>query len=135
MNLYDKDDGFKTFTVAKANLLLPEIIATTKKTIDHLEKIKQNFEREKETGGLFDKGQLEEETARVLQMWSEEIVEFGVYPKGYFTVDFKTSIPDTLLCWTYGEEEILHTHKIYETFKERKPIQDKKLLGFEESLN
>ncbi len=40
-----------------------------------------------------------------------------------------------LLCWTYGEEEITHVHKIYETFKDRTLIKDEELLGFEESIN
>ena len=135
MNLYDKDDGFATFTIAEANGLLPKIIGVTEAAANALEKLKQEFEVNKAIDAESAQEHLDEETGEVLQNWSDQVVELGVYPKGYFTVDFKTEIPNMLLCWTYGEEEITHAHKIYETFKDRTPIKDEELLGFEESIN
>ncbi|MFQ5603242.1 MAG: DUF2203 family protein [bacterium] len=135
MNLYDKDDGFKQFTLLEANRLLPKINETTKYAVEELEKITQAFETSKILDEDSAQHQFEIETADILQQWTEDMIRLGVYPKGYFTVDFKTSIPDTLFCWTFGEKEVTHTHKVYENFKRRVPIRDKKLSGFEDSLN
>lgn len=135
MNLYDKDDGFKIFTLKEANALLPKIIEITEQTVMELEQIKQRLEVEK----IVDEDEaylhFESESNLILEEWAEHMVELGVYPKGYFTVDFKSPIPDTLFCWTYGEEKISHTHKIYQSFKDRIPINDENILGFEQSLN
>jgi hypothetical protein len=135
LNLYDKDDGFKRFTIDEANALLPEIIAATEEAATSLETLKHQVQTEKLINPNFAEEQFEQEALDVLQYWSEQMVELGVYPKGYFTVDFKSIVPDTLLCWTYGENEIGHTHKINESFKDRIPIRNRKLLGFEDSVN
>lgn len=132
MNLYDKDDGFRTFTLNEANALLPKIIAATERTLIQLEHIREQRQAD---GLAAPVDEYDEETAEILQSWSAEMVKLGVYPKGFFTVDFKSHIPDTLLCWTFGETEIGHVHKIYESFKDRVAIKDKKLLGFEDSIN
>jgi hypothetical protein len=135
MNLYDKDDGFRSFTLAQANALLPEIINITEETVRLLDEVKTNFESEKIIDEVSAQDQFETESAIILQEWAEDIVALGVYPKGYFTVDFKSPIPDTLFCWTYGEKLITHTHKVYESFKDRVPIRDESIPGFEQSLN
>lgn len=135
MNLYDKDDGFKRFTLEEANALLPEVITVTERTIQLLEMAKTNFEAEKSIDLKAAQTKFDSETADILDDWSRKIVALGGYPKGYFTVDFKSPIPDTLFCWTMGETMVTHTHKIYESFKDRIPIQDKPKLGFEQSLN
>ncbi len=132
MNLYDKDDGFRTFTLNEANALLPKIIAVTEQTIIQLERIQEQRQAD---GLAAPVDEHDEETAEILQHWSAEMVKLGVYPKGFFTVDFKSHVPDTLLCWTYGEREISHTHKIFESFKDRAAIKDKRLLGFEDTIN
>ena len=31
--------------------------------------------------------------------------------------------PELLYCWTYGEEHIAHTHKVWENFSHRRPIE------------
>ena len=135
MNLYDKDDGFKCFTLDEANAFLPDVIAVTQEAASELEKFRREFEAEKPVDRTGAQGKFKRETARILESWSEKVVALSVYPKGYFTVDFKTHIPDTLFCWTFGEREISYTHKIYETFKERRSIQDSKLVGFDDALN
>ncbi|MFQ5769750.1 MAG: DUF2203 family protein [bacterium] len=135
MNLYDKDDGFRCFTLNEANSLIPIISAATEDTVIALEEVQDQLEDEQVIDIENAQNQFEQETALILQRWSQQMVELGVYPKGYFTVDFKSPIPDTLFCWTFGETEISHTHKIYENFKNRMPIQNEEMLGFEESLN
>jgi hypothetical protein len=132
MNLYDKDDGFRVFRLDEANALLPEIITATEEALIELEETREQRRNE----GLEDQAdEYDEETAEILQKWSAAMVKLGVYPKGFFTVDFKSYVPDTLLCWTYGEQEVGFTHKIYENFKDRAVIKDKRLLGFEGSIN
>jgi len=129
MNLYDKDDGFRSFTLDEANQLLPTIIAITEEYMRELEKAKETLD----DGD--DNERLTLKSTEILTEWSQEIVDLGVYPKGYFTVDFKSTVPDTLLCWTYGESAIIYTHKIYESFNDRIPIRDDGTIGFEDALN
>lgn len=135
MNLYDKDDGFKLFSLKEANAILPKVIEITEEAVHQLEYIKNTLEVEKLIDESIAQENFHSESAKILEEWASRIVELGVYPKGYFTVDFKSQIPDTLLCWTYGEKRIAYTHKIYESFKDRVPIQDSSHLGFEDSLN
>ena len=135
MNLYDKDDGFRCFTLREANELLPEVIRVTETAVRELEVLENVTDSEQALDPEQAKSRLESESADILQRWTQEIMDLGVYPKGYFTVDFKSPIPDLLFCWTYGEEEISHTHKVYESFKDRVPIKDDSALGFEQSLN
>jgi len=135
MNLYDKDDGFKKYSLTEANRILPQIITVTEESVRLLEMAKNQMESDKAVDEEEAFRNFEDESATILQEWAEKMVEFGVYPKGYFTVDFKSYVPDTLLCWTYGEDTISHTHKTYERFKDRVPIEDADRLGFEQSLN
>ncbi|MFQ5640104.1 MAG: DUF2203 family protein [bacterium] len=135
MNLYDKDDGFKLFDIEQANALLPAIIEKTERALYELNALQTEIEAKQLFDQEFAQERYYEKSAPILEKWSEEMIEIGVYPKGYFTVDFKSPVPDTLFCWTYGETEINHTHKIYETFKARRPIHDSNKFGFEEALN
>ncbi|RMF56959.1 MAG: DUF2203 family protein [Calditrichaeota bacterium] len=135
MNLYDADDGFRRFTLEEANEVLPEIIEITEEAVQELEALKNAFQAEKVVDELAAREKLEEESEVILHDWANRIVQLGVYPKGFFTVDFKSPIPDVLFCWTYGEESISYTHRIYESFKDRIPIEDDATLGFEQSLN
>lgn len=135
MNLYDKDDGFKCFTLNEANALLPEVIAATEEAVTALRDAEARLEADTIIDDSSAQKQFETESTIISQKWSHEIVALGVYPKGYFTVDFKSPVPDTLFCWTYGEEEISHIHKVYESFKDRVQIQNTTMPGFEQSLN
>lgn len=134
MNLYDKDDGFKKFTLEEVNALLPKIITMTERTLQRLRlndsKINQTFPNVDLSQTDFD-----ENSKQILDEWGRQISVLGAYPKGYFTIDFKSPIPDTLFCWKYGEQTVTHTHKIYETFKDRISIHRKPLIGFEDMLN
>ncbi len=135
MNLYDKDDGFHVFTLEKANAVLPDVVKITKVAVDSLEEAKMRLKSEELHNKIEAQLRYEEDSSVILAEWAQEIMALGVYPKGYFTVDFKSPTPDTLFCWTYGEEVITHTHKIFESFKDRVPIRDDIPPGFEDSLN
>ncbi len=135
MNLYDKDDGFRIFSLEEANLVLPDVIKITEIAAESLEDAKMRMKSEGIDDNVLAQRRFEEDTSVILEEWTQEIMALGIYPKGYFTVDFKSRIPDTLFCWTYGEEVISHTHKIFETFKDRLPIRKNIIPGFEDSLN
>jgi len=135
VNLYDKDDGFRQFSLAEANEILPDVVSATETTLQKLEKVKKEFDAEKKSGPKRAEKVLTERSQKILENWSRTIVSLGAYPKGYFTVDFKSHVPDTLLCWTLGEDQIGHTHKIYETFRERIAITSASHIGFENTTN
>ena len=135
MNIYDRDDGFHVFTLEKANALLPDVIKITEIALDSLEDAKMRMKSEETDDRVLAQRRFEEDTSVILEEWAQEIMALGIYPKGQFTVDFKSRIPDTLFCWTYGEEVITHTHKIFESFKDRVPVRNNVLPGFEDSLN
>jgi hypothetical protein len=135
-NIYDKNDGFRQFTIQEANAILPQVIDITEIAINKLDRLKKELESDSAQADNADENaRFERESIEILQSWAHAIVTLGAYPKGYFTVDFKSPVPDTLFCWTYGESGIGHTHKIYETFKERIPIEDVDAIGFENSRN
>ena len=135
MNIYDKDDGFRIFSLQEANLVLPDVIKITAIAAESLEDAKIRMKSEEIDDNVLAQRKFEKETSGILKEWAQEITALGIYPKGYFTVDFKSGIPDTLFCWTYGEEVISHTHKIFESFKDRLPIRKNITPGFEDSLN
>lgn len=135
MNLYDKDDGFRIFSLQEANLVLPNVIKITAIAAESLEDAKVRMKSEEIDDNVFAQRKFEKETSAILGEWAQEITALGIYPKGCFTVDFKSPIPDTLFCWGYGEKVISHTHKTFESFKERKPIRNNLLPGFEDLLN
>ena len=135
MNLYDQDDGFQIFTLEQANAVLPKVISKTRIAISLLDAINQNYEQAKTVDAKSAKADRNKAIERIWSDWSRDMRKLGAYPKGQFTVDFKSTVPNTLLCWTFGEHEIKYTHKTTETFKDRVVIIDTALLGFEGSLN
>lgn len=135
MNLYDRDDGFRNFSLEQANALLPRIIAITEGAVELLRTLREEFEAAGMGASTIAQSEFDETCGHILANWSREVADLGVYPKGYFTVDFKSPVPDTLLCWTFGEHMVSHSHKIYESFKDRIPVTEMPDLGFEKSLN
>lgn len=137
MKQYDQftDDGMPRFTLEQANLLLPKLIELTEQVIESLQDAKDRMESEQ----LFNEEDAQQsydlQVALTLERWSQQVLKLGAYPKGYFTVDFKSMIPETLLCWTYGETRITHTHKVWENFKHRRPIEHPEVYSFAFSLN
>ncbi len=136
MNLYDRDDGFRKFSLDEANALLPRIIVATERAVRLLKTLKDEFESEGRSFDL-DRAQSDFDAGceHILTDWAREVAGLGVYPKGHFTVDFKSPIPDTVFCWNFGEHTVSHSHKTYQSFKDRIPIQEKAGLGFENSQN
>lgn len=135
MNLYDKDDGFRVFTLAEANAILPEVIRVTEQAMQSLEILKNKLTTEVLIDEELARHQFEEQSGAFFERWAEEVIAMGTYPKGYFTVDFKSPVPDTLFCWTYGEDTVSHTHKVFQGFKDRVPIENGISPGFQSTLN
>ncbi|MCI0696696.1 DUF2203 domain-containing protein [candidate division KSB1 bacterium] len=137
MNQYDgyNNDNLPCFTLEQANAILPKIIAVTEQAVEEIEDARERMESEQ----LFDEADAQQsyeiQVALTLEKWSKEIFQLGAYPKGLFTVDFKSFLPDTLLCWTLGEEAISHTHKVWENFKHRRQIEHPEVYSMAFSLN
>lgn len=128
-------EEFPIFTLEQANMLVPRLMELTTEAIQEVDHAKARQKTESILNSADVVENLETEIAEILQHWSQRVAEIGVYPKGYFTCDFRSPDPSTYLCWTYGEHEIKHTHKVWESFKDRKPIDDPRLNGISMSLN
>ena len=115
-------EDFPVFTLEEANYKLPEVIRVTEEAIMRLEVIKEPYERLSLRKYNPIHNLTEEDLVRVI--WAREIASMGVYPKGYFVVDFQSPTDDTFYCWKYGETEVCHEHKKWETFGDRRPIQN-----------
>jgi len=112
------------------------LVQTTNETIRDLEAARQRWEEEESLFGEgISKKRFEMETALALERWAERVTRLGVYPKGYFTCDFQSPDPETLFCWTYGEDRVNHTHKVWESFKDRRLILDAWSYGYRTILN
>ena len=129
------DDGMPRFTLEQVNIVLPKIIELTEQAIEDLQDARDRMESEE----IFDENDArqsyEVQVGLTLERWAQSVRKLGAYPKGYFTVDFKSMIPETLLCWTYGESNVRHTHKVWENFSHRRPIEHPELYSFAFSLN
>ena len=130
-----RPEEFPIFTLEQANLLVPKLIELTSEAIQETEHARARQKTETVVNNAELAENLEAEIAEILERWSQRATQLGVYPKGYFTCDFRSPDPSTYLCWTYGEHEVRHTHKVWETFKDRKPIEDPRLNGISMSLN
>lgn len=98
MNLYDRDDGFRVFTLDEANAILPEVIRVTEQAMRSLEILKSQLTGEVLIDEELARHQFEEQSGAYFEQWAQEIIALGIYPKGYFTVDFKSPVPDALFC-------------------------------------
>jgi len=114
----------KIFSLEEANLMVPKMADLTEEVIQELDNIRRRYapEDEAETGSIPD--EVLKEVEVVLQAWSEQVLELGGNPKGYFTVDFHSLDPELLYCWNYGEEKIRFTHKVWENFSHRRPLTE-----------
>jgi hypothetical protein len=129
------DDGMPRFTLAQANKLLPKVISLTEQAIEDLHEARDRMESEELFNEDDARQSYEVQVGLTLERWAKNVRVLGAYPKGYFTVDFKSVMPDTLFCWTYGEKEIRHTHKLLENFKHRRVIEHPEVYAFSFSLN
>jgi len=114
-------DSAKVFSLAEANELVPLVADATAAAVRRLDVVRQRYKRAGDESEIPPSVLREVEAA--LSEWSEKISELGAVPKGYFTVDFQSVDPELLYCWTYGEEHIAHTHKVWENFSHRRPIE------------
>jgi len=114
------DDRARIFSLAEANEAVREVCRLTQEAILRID------EARKRCGCEGAEAELPAEVLRqvedILYHWAECIEELGAYPKGYFTVDFRSAEPGLLYCWTFGEESIRYTHRNWEDFSHRKPL-------------
>lgn len=112
----------KIFSLAEANELVPEVAEWTAQVVQRLEEIRSRHADAEGREGDFTSEGVIGEIDEALTDWSNRIVDLGALPKGYFTVDFQSPDPELLYCWTYGEERIGFTHKVWENFAHRRPL-------------
>jgi hypothetical protein len=117
----------RIFSLSEANELVPVVSELTAGVVEHLEEIRQRHELRPPSGEADLPEPMLKEIEHALQQWSETIQELGAMPKGYFTVDFRSFDPELLYCWTYGEERIGYTHKVWENFMHRRPLAEGKV--------
>ncbi len=125
----------KIFTLDEANRLLPEIIELTQHAVTAVERARAQAQFLSELDEGSRRESLEHEIDNILRNWARQISELGVFPKGFFTCDFQSPKSDTYFCWTFGEQEIAFVHRVDQTFKDRVPLEDAVLNGYNISLN
>jgi len=116
------DNTTKTFTLAEANSLVQFVADLTAGVVQHLDSIRLRHEVDFDQPPAALPETILKEVEQALSEWSHKIAELGAQPKGYFTVDFQSPDPELLYCWTYGEEKIEYTHKVWENFSHRQPL-------------
>ncbi len=112
----------KIFTLAEANSLVRHVAELTAEVVHNLDAIRQSHRLDVEKPGSAVPESVLKEVESALSEWSQQVIELGAQPKGYFTVDFQSMDPELLYCWTYGEERIEYTHKVWENFSHRRPL-------------
>jgi hypothetical protein len=119
----DEKEG-SVFTLNEANEMVAEIAKFTSEVVALLNSIRGRYEPAEDGGDVAVPEPVMRELEEALRAWSEKVTQTGALPKGYFTVDFATSDPEMVYCWTYGEHEIGYTHKVWENFTHRQPLAD-----------
>jgi hypothetical protein len=119
-----REGSAKVFSLADANRLVPVVAEFTAEVMEKLNLIRR---RHKIDSGDMSSSVPEpvlKEIEALLHGWSDRVAELGAHPKGYFTVDFQSIDPELLYCWTYGEDKISFTHKVWENFSHRRPLAE-----------
>ena len=116
------DGSTRVFSLAEANELVPVVTEFTAKVVEHLNEIRRRYKIESEEATSSVPESVVKAIEQLLRKWSERILELGAHPKGYFTVDFQSMDPELLYCWSYGEDKIIFTHKVWENFSHRRPL-------------
>jgi len=112
----------RVFSLAEANELVPAVVEFTAKVVENLNQIRRRYKIESEEMTSSMPESAVKEIEQLLREWSEWILELGAYPKGYFTVDFQSMDPELRYCWSFGENKISFTHKVWENFSHRRPL-------------
>lgn len=116
------DHAIKSFTLKEANLMVRNVAELTADVVHQLDSIRQRHKSDIEASGSAVPESILKEVEKALSEWSQQVMELGAQPKGYFTVDFQSLDPELLYCWTYGEEKIEYIHKVWENFSHRQPL-------------
>ena len=135
MRITDKYAGCIEFTIEQANKVLPNVIRVTESAVAEIQEIKHHLTLYGYDESVAEYEHWQKEIFKVLDYWEEEIQSLGLFPEAYFAVDFRSTVPTVVLCWTYGETGIAHVHRMDETFQQRRPIEDRRSPGFENSQN
>jgi len=125
----------RKFTLQEANDILYYVIEITEDAIAQLEEIRAAMGRDVLESATETEEDFQNRMNRVLEDWAIQVQELGVLPKGFFTCDFISLNPAVYFCWTYGEDQITHMHKVTESFKDRVPIENPEMQGFHISAN
>ena len=112
----------KIFTLAEANDAVQVVADFTADVIQQLAEIRERHGIGPTVSEPDVPKTVLKEVENVLQEWAEQVTVLGAHAKGYFTVDFQSVDPELLYCWTYGEETIACTHKVWENFTNRRPL-------------
>ena len=113
----------KIFSLAEANEVVPRVAEFTAEVVHQLDEIRQRYKSGPAEAEQAVPDWVLNDVESALLNWSKRIIELGAVPKGYFTVDFRSVDPELLYCWSYGEERISFTHKVWENFSHRRPIE------------
>jgi hypothetical protein len=113
---------FCTFTLEEANLTLPEVILITESALEKLHEIEDPWGRLPYKKFNAHRGVADEDLIRA--EWAHRVAALGVQPKGFFVVDFQSPDPDTVFCWTFGEDGVEHEHSVWESFALRRRIEN-----------
>ncbi len=108
---------FRVFTLDEANRVLPMIEEATEHTRERLHTLKL------EAADSLEGPEWQRRTREILNAWARVVMDLGAQPKGIFTVDFRSPDPNVLWCWAPGEARIGHRHFVWESFKDRLPIE------------
>jgi hypothetical protein len=117
------DSSARIFSLVEANEVVPRVVECTAEVVHQLDEIRQRYKTPSEEPGRSVPEWVLKEVEEALVDWSKRVSELGAVPKGYFTVDFQSVDPELLYCWTYGEEKIAFTHRVWENFSHRRPIE------------
>ncbi len=112
----------KIFSLAEANEIVPRVAHFTSDVVRDLERIRQEYKVDPGNPTTSMPEAVLREVEEALRSWCDRIIDLGAYPKGYFTVDFQSADPELLYCWSYGEDTIRFTHKVWENFSHRRPL-------------
>jgi hypothetical protein len=119
-----RDNPAKVFSLAEANKLVPVVAEFTAEATEKLNQIRRRHKIDSEDMTSSVPEPVLKEIEALLKAWSDRVVQLGALPKGYFTVDFLSIDPELLYCWSYGEDKIAFTHKVWENFSHRRPLAE-----------
>lgn len=119
-----KEKQPRIFSLAEVNEVVKQVAAVTAEIVRGLDGIRQRYNIEPGKGSDAMPEPAVKEIEEMLNSWAERISDLGAQPKGFFTVDFQSREPELLYCWSYGEEKIEFTHKVWENFTHRRPLAE-----------